>query len=125
MIDVILFEPEIPPNTGNVIRLCANTGARLHLVEPLGFSWDDARVKRAGLDYHAATPITRHAWHIWIIRAFSRSARKRRPVSTARPINPAMPCCSVRKHAACRRIYCRHYLNRNGSDYQCDPGSAA
>ena len=61
MIDVILFEPEIPPNTGNVIRLCANTGARLHLVEPLGFSWDDARVKRAGLDYHEFADVRRHA----------------------------------------------------------------
>lgn len=49
---VILFEPEIPPNTGNVIRLCANTGAQLHLVEPLGFSLDDKQLKRAGLDYH-------------------------------------------------------------------------
>ncbi len=61
MIDVILFEPEIPPNTGNIIRLCANTGARLHLVEPLGFVWDDARVKRAGLDYHEFAEVKRHA----------------------------------------------------------------
>jgi tRNA (cytidine/uridine-2'-O-)-methyltransferase len=61
VIDVILFEPEIPPNTGNVIRLCANTGARLHLVEPLGFAWDDARVKRAGLDYHEFAEVKRHA----------------------------------------------------------------
>lgn len=61
MIDVILFEPEIPPNTGNVIRLCANTGARLHLVEPLGFAWDDARVRRAGLDYHEFADVKRHA----------------------------------------------------------------
>lgn len=52
MLSVVLYQPEIPPNTGNVIRLCANTGARLHLVGPLGFSLDDARVKRAGLDYH-------------------------------------------------------------------------
>lgn len=61
MIDVILFEPEIPPNTGNIIRLCANTGARLHLVEPLGFAWDDAKVKRAGLDYHEFADVKRHA----------------------------------------------------------------
>lgn len=60
MIDVILFEPEIPPNTGNIIRLCANTGARLHLVEPLGFAWDDAKVKRAGLDYHEFANVKRH-----------------------------------------------------------------
>lgn len=52
MLHVILHQPEIPPNTGNVIRLCANTGARLHLVEPLGFSIDDRQLKRAGLDYH-------------------------------------------------------------------------
>ena len=52
MIDIVLFEPEIPPNTGNVIRLCANTGARLHLVEPLGFRIDDKELRRAGLDYH-------------------------------------------------------------------------
>ena len=52
MINVLLFQPEIPPNTGNVIRLCANTGAALHLIEPLGFELDDVRLKRAGLDYH-------------------------------------------------------------------------
>lgn len=52
MFDVVLFEPEIPPNTGNVIRLCANTGCRLHLVEPLGFRMADRDLKRAGLDYH-------------------------------------------------------------------------
>lgn len=52
MFDVILFQPEIPPNTGNVIRLCANTGARLHLVRPLGFSLEHKQLRRAGLDYH-------------------------------------------------------------------------
>ncbi len=52
MFNVVLVEPEIPPNTGNVIRLCANTGAHLHLIEPLGFPLDDARMRRAGLDYH-------------------------------------------------------------------------
>ena len=52
MFHVVLYQPEIPPNTGNVIRLCANTGARLHLIEPLGFTLDHARLRRAGLDYH-------------------------------------------------------------------------
>ncbi len=52
MFNVVLVEPEIPPNTGNVIRLCANTGARLHLVRPLGFDLDDKQLRRAGLDYH-------------------------------------------------------------------------
>jgi tRNA (cytidine/uridine-2'-O-)-methyltransferase len=52
MLNIVLVEPEIPPNTGNIIRLCANTGAQLHLVEPLGFPLEDTRMKRAGLDYH-------------------------------------------------------------------------
>jgi len=61
MIAVVLVEPEIPPNTGNVIRLCANTGAELHLVQPLGFPLDDARMRRAGLDYHEYATMTVHA----------------------------------------------------------------
>jgi tRNA (cytidine/uridine-2'-O-)-methyltransferase len=60
MLHVILFRPEIPPNTGNVIRLCANTGAALHLVRPLGFELDDARLRRAGLDYHEYARIAVH-----------------------------------------------------------------
>jgi tRNA (cytidine/uridine-2'-O-)-methyltransferase len=60
MVEVVLVSPEIPPNTGNVIRLCANTGARLHLVHPLGFVWDDKRVRRAGLDYHELADVTHH-----------------------------------------------------------------
>ena len=52
MFSIVLFEPEIPPNTGNIIRLCANTGAALHLIEPLGFKLEDKQLKRAGLDYH-------------------------------------------------------------------------
>ena len=60
MLDIVLVEPEIPPNTGNVIRLAANTGARLHLVKPLGFSLDDKRLKRAGLDYHEYASLAVH-----------------------------------------------------------------
>jgi tRNA (cytidine/uridine-2'-O-)-methyltransferase len=61
MFSVILYEPEIPPNTGNVIRLCANTGADLHLVEPLGFELDEPRLKRAGLDYREFARVQTHA----------------------------------------------------------------
>jgi tRNA (cytidine/uridine-2'-O-)-methyltransferase len=61
MFHVILYRPEIPPNTGNVIRLCANTGCRLHLIEPLGFELDEPRLKRAGLDYHELAVLSRHA----------------------------------------------------------------
>lgn len=60
MFDVILHQPEIPPNTGNVIRLCANTGARLHLVRPLGFTLEDAQLRRAGLDYHEYATVQVH-----------------------------------------------------------------
>lgn len=64
MFHIVLVHPEIPPNTGNVIRLCANTGNTLHLVEPLGFSMDDKHMRRAGLDYHEYADLRRHAsWH--------------------------------------------------------------
>jgi len=61
MFDIVLYQPEIPPNAGNVIRLAANTGARLHLVEPLGFSMDDKQLKRAGLDYHEHASVRVHS----------------------------------------------------------------
>lgn len=60
MFGVVLFQPEIPPNTGNIIRLCANTGAELHLVEPLGFDFSDKALRRAGLDYHEFARVLRH-----------------------------------------------------------------
>ena len=67
MLNIVLYEPEIPPNTGNIIRLCANTGFRLHIIEPMGFAWDDKRLRRAGLDYHEFTAVTRH--HFFVQRA--------------------------------------------------------
>ncbi|MGL1958227.1 MAG: tRNA (uridine(34)/cytosine(34)/5-carboxymethylaminomethyluridine(34)-2'-O)-methyltransferase TrmL [Colwellia sp.] len=60
MLDVVLFQPQIPPNTGNIIRLCANSGFRLHLIEPLGFDLEDKKLRRAGLDYHEFAAIKRH-----------------------------------------------------------------
>ncbi len=60
MFTIVLFEPEIPPNTGNIIRLCANTGADLHLVKPLGFTLEDKQLKRAGLDYHEFASLKVH-----------------------------------------------------------------
>jgi tRNA (cytidine/uridine-2'-O-)-methyltransferase len=61
MFHVILFQPEIPPNTGNIIRLCANSGCHLHLIEPLGFELDDKRLRRAGLDYHEYATLQRYS----------------------------------------------------------------
>ncbi len=71
MFNVVLVHPEIPPNTGNVIRLCANTGCTLHLIEPLGFSMDDKLMRRAGLDYHEYADVRRHT--DWV--AFLQQAR--------------------------------------------------
>jgi tRNA (cytidine/uridine-2'-O-)-methyltransferase len=80
MFDVILYQPEIPPNTGNIIRLCANTSARLHLVEPLGFSLEDKQLVRAGLDYHEFATITVH--ESWADCAASVKGRRLFAVST-------------------------------------------
>lgn len=70
MLHIALFEPEIPPNTGNIIRLCANAGAQLHLIEPLGFVLDDKRLRRAGLDYHEFSAMQVHAdysaFQVWL-----------------------------------------------------------
>jgi len=85
MLNVILYQPEIPPNTGNVIRLCANTGARLHLIEPLGFGLEHARLRRAGLDYHELTSVHTYAdwaafrahWPEMRVWAFSTRGRRR------------------------------------------------
>ncbi len=90
MFDVVLYQPEIPPNAGNVIRLCANTGAALHLVGPLGFSLDEARVRRAGLDYRELVNVTEHASLSDCLaalagaRTFALTARARRGVFTTR-----------------------------------------
>ena len=70
MFNVVLVHPEIPPNTGNVIRLCANTGCALHLIEPLGFSMDDKLMRRAGLDYHEYAEVRRYAdWADFLAQA--------------------------------------------------------
>ncbi len=67
MFNIVLVHPEIPPNTGNVIRLAANTGCRLHLIEPLGFTMEDAQLRRAGLDYHEYATVARHvSWQAFL-----------------------------------------------------------
>jgi tRNA (cytidine/uridine-2'-O-)-methyltransferase len=89
MFDIVLFQPEIPPNTGNVIRLAANTGCRLHLVKPLGFHLTDRRLRRAGLDYEELANVTQHAdWEgcvqaLWGRRVFALTTRGRRVYSHA------------------------------------------
>lgn len=93
MIHVVLVHPEIPPNTGNVIRLCANTGAQLHLIEPLGFTLDSARLRRAGLDYREhASMLVHRSWEEFMARggalrlfALTTSAQKRLHDETFEP----------------------------------------
>ncbi|MFM2400293.1 MAG: tRNA ((34)/cytosine(34)/5-carboxymethylaminomethyluridine(34)-2-O)-methyltransferase TrmL [Pseudomonadota bacterium] len=76
MFNVVLVHPEIPPNTGNIIRLCANTGCALHLIEPLGFPLDDAKMRRAGLDYHEYADMQVHkAWDAFLQAASPDAAR--------------------------------------------------
>ena len=76
MFHIVLVEPEIPPNTGNIIRLAANTGCSLHLIEPLGFSMEDRQLRRAGLDYHEYAPVQRHAsWTDFLAQAQPRPER--------------------------------------------------
>jgi tRNA (cytidine/uridine-2'-O-)-methyltransferase len=87
MFNIVLVHPEIPPNTGNVIRLAANTGCALHLIEPLGFSMDDKQLQRAGLDYHEYAALQRHAsWDAFVqatqpqpTRLFAFTTHGRRP----------------------------------------------
>jgi tRNA (cytidine/uridine-2'-O-)-methyltransferase len=76
MFNIVLVQPEIPPNTGNVIRLAANTGCTLHLIEPLGFSMDDKLLQRAGLDYHEHARVHRHAsWSAFVASQQPNAAR--------------------------------------------------
>ena len=83
MLHVVLYQPEIPPNTGNIIRLCANTGAKLHLVHPLGFSLDDKRMRRAGLDYHEWAEVQHYA--DWLTFAENNARRRIIACSTKSP----------------------------------------
>ena len=90
LLHLVLCQPEIPPNTGNIIRLCANTGCTLHLIEPLGFELDDARLRRAGLDYHEFASV-----QIWgNLAAYQQAFPQRRLV--------AIETCGQRPHAAFR-----------------------
>jgi tRNA (cytidine/uridine-2'-O-)-methyltransferase len=88
--DVVLYQPEIPENTGSILRLCANTGARLHLVLPAGFTLGDRGLKRAGLDYHALAPLTQYA--DWPVCAAHFAGRRMFAVSTRARQSYDVPC---------------------------------
>ena len=107
MFTVVLYQPEIPPNTGNIIRLCANTGADLHLVKPLGFPLDSSKMKRAGLDYHEFAAVQVHenfsdCLLLWPAGAFLRSPPKAARAPIRRRLCRAMCFYSAPKPEACR-----------------------
>lgn len=124
MLNIVLYQPEIPPNTGNIIRLCANTGYRLHLIEPLGFVWDDKRLRRAGLDYHEFTEIQRHHDYAAFLaseqptRLFALTAKA--PLHTATSsTKPVTICCSVPRRAVYRRKFSMQCRPSRRSAYRC------
>jgi len=127
---VILFQPEIPPNTGNVIRLCANTGARLHLIEPLGFDLSDKQLKRAGLDYHEYARLQVHPdldtalQAIAPKRLFALSTRGS-VRTTPRSSTMAMPSCSARKPAGCPRTCSTRFPMADACACRCSRTTAA
>ena len=120
MFNIVLVQPEIPPNTGNVIRLAANTGCRLHLVEPLGFSMDDRLLRRAGLDYHEYVDVRRHAsWSAFLDTARPPSDRLHRlhHAWQAAPRRGGLERRRLAASSAARRPACRRT--------SCDDGSPA
>ena len=131
MFHVILFQPEIPPNTGNLIRLCANAGATLHLVHPLGFDLSDAQVRRAGLDYHEMASVREHADLAACLAAVDAGARVRADdegdaLGLRRGVpGRAMRFCSGRRRAACRKSCSIRLRPRCGSGFRCAPAIAA
>ncbi len=112
MFDVILYQPEIPPNTGNIIRLCANTGVRLHLVKPLGFSLDDRQMRRAGLDYHEYATVEVH--DDWPSCAANFRERRLFAVSTK-----GAQRYDLNRYGACRRLLVRSRNQRIAGGVAC------
>ncbi|VTP68575.1 tRNA (cytidine(34)-2'-O)-methyltransferase [Serratia rubidaea] len=130
MLNIVLFEPEIPPNTGNIIRLCANTGFQLHLIEPLGFPWDDKRLRRAGLDYHEFASIKRHADYTAFVasenpqRLFALTT-KGTPAHSAVSYQPGDYLLFGRKPAACRPAFWMRCPPNKKSVFRCRRKAAA
>jgi tRNA (cytidine/uridine-2'-O-)-methyltransferase len=132
MFHIVLVTPEIPPNTGNVIRLAANTGCTLHLVEPLGFSMDDKHMRRAGLDYHEYADVQRHAdWPSLLAsrqpasdHMFAMSTRGARAVHEV-AFQPGTGSSSARRRAACPRPCWNPSNLRAGFACRCARDSAA
>ena len=127
MFDIALYEPEIAPNTGNIIRLCANCGANLHLIEPLGFDLEEKKVRRASLDYHDLDRVTRHKDYSSLFTIPQRNykgfvclhAQPRRLVITSMPnFNKGMCFCLGQKPGGYQRTSLTVYLQNNVLEFQ-------
>lgn len=128
MLTIVLYQPEIPPNTGNIIRLCANTGADLHLVKPLGFPLDSAKMKRAGLDYHEFASLTVHENFDDCLKSLAgRRIFALTTKGTARPDETAFQkgdfYCSGRKRAGCLPTSSTACPPRKKSACRCGPAA--
>lgn len=128
MLTIVLYQPEIPPNTGNIIRLCANTGADLHLVKPLGFPLDSAKMKRAGLDYHEFASLTVHENFDDCLKSLAgRRIFALTTKGTARPDETAFQkatfYCSGRKRAGCLPTSSTACRPRKKSACRCGPAA--
>jgi len=130
MFTIVLFEPEIPPNTGNIIRLCANAGADLHLVKPLGFSLEDKQLKRAGLDYHEYASLQVH--ENWQACKNALADRRMFALTTKGStrhadiaFEKAMCLCLARKLVACQRKYVPSLVLNTACACQCYQTAAA
>ena len=132
MFHIVLVHPEIPPNTGNIIRLCANTGCELHLIKPLGFSLDDKHMKRAGLDYHEYATIRIHnSFHDFIeaekpnrSRMFAMTTKGSHPFAQS-TFMPGDCLCSVQKDPDFLRKFEMNFQKNNVSGFRCAPTIAA
>ena len=132
MFHIILYRPEIPPNTGNIIRLCANTGSQLHLIEPLGFTLEDRQLVRAGLDYHEFATLQVHKTLQDCLAAFE-PARVFALTTKGSQVfhqvqynfSPVMPCYSARKAAACPPKCSASLTPANACVCPCYPTTAA
>ena len=133
MFNIVLVQPEIPPNTGNVIRLAANTGCALHLIEPLGFSMDDKNLRRAGLDYHEYAPVRTHAsWAAFIDterpaldRVFAFTTKGSRPFAEIIWQPGGLVGLRFGNGRACLSTSAIRSTRRGVCDCRCAPGSAA
>lgn len=130
MFHIALYEPQIAPNTGNIIRLAANNGCSLHLIEPLGFDFEEKKLRRAGLDYHDLANVSRHRNYqdflqaVAGLRIFACTTKGSRPYDEP-DYQPVMCCCLARKPPVCRMRFAMVSHRKTASAFRWNPIVAA